>query len=345
MKTIKQTTFLILSLFLFSCGSDDNNVPVEPPANAELLIGNWEHTSGEAFGDECSYILFSDNNVQFLFQDEQGFKDRDETGAINALTEEGFNLPGGPGVIEYTYNISEGNTLTVTNAISNRTSTFTRNNNAPSYEDWIVTLEVQVSSETPWANATDITKQGDFILGYDESASVVFPFDSNTLENGSGTIFGSRAFALAYDTDGDLLLHSNGNDETIYSSELDGLLISQETIGFPLDYIAYRNESIWMASSSEKLIINFGNPEITISKRPFGIELRGGFLYISTFDLIHKCEIIGDVTHQGEIRAVETYEINQVSGIRGIVSDGNDLWVNYQESGEEDKLVKTSLTF
>lgn len=341
MKTLKTITQLVLTILMFSCSKDESSPPL---TNAEQLMGSWELTSGNFQGNETKYITFNGDNIKILLQDEQGFRKRFDYNAIENITETEFTY-NTQGPILYTYTISE-NTLTVSENTFNSTATFTKHDNAPLFDEWIITLTREVETPTPWTNATDITYLNDYILGYDESTSVISSIHVNTFLNGGGIMFSTRAFALTYNYNGDLLVHSNANDKKLYTSELDGISNGSVQLNLPLNYMDYNNSKVWISSTTSKMVMEFNyntamvEQELPLSKQPRGIVYSNGFLYISTFDYLHKCQI-----NNTQIRAIETYHIANVGGIYGLTSDGTNLWINTQRSGLDDKLIKTNLTF
>lgn len=344
MKTLKTTVLLLFTVLLFNCSSDDDSPRL---SNAEQLMGKWELVDGNFLGNETKYVIFNGDNIKLLFQDEHGFKGRFDYDAIENVTETEFTF-NTQGPIVYTYTI-DGNTLTVTESIFNSTATFTRNNSSVTYDNWITTLNKEIEVNTPWTDATDIAYINfdgtSLILGYDAPTSFVSSINLATLSSGGGVFFNRQAFALTYDTDGDLFLNSNTNDTFLYATETDGTEIQSVdlNINMPINYLSYHNDNIWIASTSAKTIIfynDLGQDEYILSKQPYGIEYSNGFLYISTGNYLHKCNVTNT-----QIQAIETYDISSVGSIRGITSGENSLWINTQLSGSDDKLIKTSLTF
>lgn len=344
MNTIKAISFVLLTALLLNCSNDDTTVQ---PTNAEQLKGSWKLTSGNFNGNQTKYAIFNGNNIKLLFQDELGFKSRFDHNVIENITETTFTYNAqGPTV--YTYTIS-GNTLTVSESTLNTTATFTRNDDASIYDNWIQTINREVETATPWAHATDIEfinfDSNRLIIGYDDSSGFLSSLNTVTLSTDGGVRINREARAVTYDLGGDLFLHSNANDQLLYATETDGTEINfaDLLLNMPINYLSYHNDNIWIASTAANTIIfhnDLGQEQYVLNKRPYGIEYTNGHLYISTLDYIHKCQRI-----ENQLQAIETYEISDSGGVYGLTSDGNNLWINTQHSGKDDKLIKTDITF
>ncbi|WP_408032667.1 hypothetical protein [Tenacibaculum xiamenense] len=347
MRILKTITLLLFTTTLFNCNTDENPQAL---SNAEQLTGSWELTSGNFQGNETKFIAFDGNQIQLLFQDELGFKGRFEYDAITNVTETEFtyNIQG---AIVYSYTINN-NTLTVSESIFNTSAVFRRNSNAPTYENWVAPLTKEEEVNTPWVNATDIEFVNfdgtPLIIGYDSSSGFLASFNLSSLTNSGGVMINRQASALAYDLDGDLFIHSNANDGLLYSTKTDGVEIGSTDLGIDtsINYLSYHNDNIWIASSHAKTIYFDNNndaiieEEYVLGKAPYGIEYKQGFLYVSTRDYLHKCQVNGN-----QLQAVETYAIENAGSIYGITSDGENLWINTQKTNEDDKLIKTNITF
>ncbi|WP_299763057.1 hypothetical protein [uncultured Dokdonia sp.] len=355
MKTLLKTTSLFLLLILISCGNDDDNSnsPQEMEIETASIIGSWERISGTLLFAEPDYLHIAlDNTVTMLLEDDLGFRGE---GKGNFTNTEGqitiqFGL-GNPNILNYTI---EDNILELLQA-NGTISTFIRNTEAPSSDEWITKLEILAQVDAPAGNAfTDIAFNGTHILLSNSQSGnnidLLNP-ETLTLDGEIITTLATQAVEVEkFDLPDKYIFQrfsgvsttiqanfENTNEEAFTSIELGSSIFGLASIN---------STQIWLSSPGSLSLLDytFINSQVIERTIPLeqasinGLDYQDGLLYVCSNGNIYKCDVSS---------SFQILEAIQLEGFRanGIAFDGTNFWINASSiiSGSH-QIIKTNLT-
>lgn len=348
MKNLLKYSIIFLTIICFNCNNDDDN----GYNTQNLLIGQWEISSGFlAFGTD-KYVYFNTNNtVDILRETTENFRGKFSPNfsiSANEVIIEETGGQGADGIFSYTI---EGNLLTLSSG--SREIVLQRIDNGPELSDWIKELSVLSVGSAPWEGEVDIAFTYDktrIVYGKSSSSGHIALIDPETFEEVGQieTTRSARAVEIEkFNAPSRYVFQSdNGSDQFYgYTESSNTLSFTSLEIGSWIRGLAsVDGVTIWVSSNNESslYLYNYFNAAIEITRelniQPKGLDYQNGFLYVCDGFYVHKCQV------SPIFEVLESYEIPNVA-IEGIAFDGTNFWVNgYNFLNETNNLIKTSLT-
>lgn len=339
--------FASLSLLAAGCGGGGGS-------SGPSIYGSWAVASVTG-GDPNDYEPVFGQNSRFLHVE------LDETFAVLDSTQDhGFHtlragvatvMPGQVTLDAHAYNFSiQGDTLLLTRP--DATITLQRDASAPETDEWVIpakVLEAPVTMPASVQDGTDLAFDGSGLWvgnAYYGTSLQQISFSTGLVTNRLKSP--EYAWGMAWDG-AHLWVSDDGYDRVFELSSTGTVLEQSPAMGAWLDGVAFDGTRIWAYSNNEQTLYGYvpgsGVLSDTIPLKDAqvyngGLEFKGGFLYLTSGQLIYKIA-------PSPFQVVATYHFPDLD-MTGIASDGTDFFVmgnaNLGDYGSpEYRIVKISL--
>ena len=345
---------LSVVLLLFSCHPEDGmdgamgpqgpegiqgskGDPGEDAAAAAITAyGKWEVISGDFIIDHSKYIYINeDNTIDILAEDALGFKSDLATNVL--VTENQLTLSGGEmGSSINNYRI-EGDNMTIFPPYETDPIVMARRPNDNEASNWIKNIAILNEGDVSWGRDVDITFDGTYILGYDETERQILKIDPDDFTVAETIATPNTAYVVEIEKSNtpqrQLFQTDDGYAQFksyIYASN-DPYFTSIEIGPWIKGIASVAPGYLWASSSNNSALYHYkSNGSLTpgeiletipLDFQPEGLDFQDGFLYVTERNRVHKCET------SPNFRAVETFKLTG-GNVKGIAYDGSDFWLS-----------------
>ena len=316
--------------------------------------GTWEVTS-EIGSDQVKYVYINeDNTLNILTQDQLGFK-RSENTNITVSTDQLITSTYSGSLNGINNYVVNADVLTLTRSYESDPVVMERSTTAPNPNDWITELTILDEGNTTWDRDVDIAFDGTYLLGFNSNDRNIEQINPTNFSVASVIPTTRSAYTVEIEKSDDLnrKLFQSDNGFRYFHSYIyatNSFDYTSQDLGPWINGIAsVAPEQLWLASGNSQTLYRYFSHEpispgeiletISLGFTPHGLDYRGGFLYVTESNRIHKCQI------SPEFRALETYELSRHS-VSGITYDGTNFWLAATEwdNSNTQKLIKIDLT-
>tara|TARA_R110002167_G_scaffold1810_2_gene9086 strand:- start:155 stop:1237 length:1083 start_codon:yes stop_codon:yes gene_type:complete len=346
-KRVTKYAIIILVLgSLLNCHKNDDDV-VNSIENQ--LLGKWEVTGGTFLESQPKYLIFNSNNtVNFLSEHSLGFKANENFDYTVSGSEIKINVQG---FFPFEF-ILEQNTLQIIHG--DNALELTKNNSAPTSDDWVKKLSILSKGDPPSGGKVDIAftyNKTEIVYGMGSAATYISLIDPETFTEVGSIETTKKANVVEVENFGapDRYLFQsddNSNLVSVYTMN-DGAFQFTLQVDDDISGMASANSDfLWVVSNNNEGSINLVNvADNTIDQsislgyyNLYGMDYQNNYIYITDGKYLHKCQTTPT------FKAVTSYEVSDFA-MQGIAFDGTNFWASGFDDLESDyKLVKTNLT-
>ena len=337
-KKMRRVLFILsIAILLTSCNKDDDN----NPSDSNSVYGKWtvENSSGFMLKH---LIIENDGQLYFLDEGDYGFRYKYEETAI--INESSITIDS-DWILGYTLN---GSTLTLSSEEWITDIVLTRNDAAPTFQDWVKTKTPSISIDSPINSTSDLSFHDQSIwLSDGNSPSQLYKINVNSLSSETSISVNHRSRAIEW-ANGNLWVSDN-QTEKIYKIDFpSGNDIEESSNIYSAIFgIGYDGSEFWCASpvNNTGAVIRY-NPNSNSVSGTFnisdgntnGITCGNGFVYVCGWGVINKCTM-------NPFEVVDAYSLDNNGYVEGLTINGSDIWVSsrYSNGSTSYKIEKIEL--